>query len=63
MLPADVTHYLIPHTDVVTSYMEILELDQINGVIFPQTVVNSIQQEELSLGGPPHVLGCCLTSM
>ena len=43
-LPADVTHYLIPLPDAATTFMEILELPEITGVIFPQTVVNSIQQ-------------------
>ena len=43
-LPADVTHYLIPLPDAAATFMEILELPEITGVIFPQTVVNSIQQ-------------------
>ena len=47
VLPNDVTHYLIPFTDVASKYMEILEFADISGVIFPQTVVNSIQQSSL----------------
>jgi len=47
VLPKDVTHYLIPFTDVASKYMEILEFAEISGVIFPQTVVNSIQQNSM----------------
>jgi len=47
ILPKDVTHYLIPFTDVANKYMEILEFAEISGVIFPQTVVNSVQQSSM----------------
>jgi len=47
VLPRAVTHYLIPFTDVATKYMEILEFADISGVIFPQTVVNTIQQTSM----------------
>ena len=47
VLPKDVTHYLIPFTDVTAKYMEILEFADISGVIFPQTVVNTIQQSSM----------------
>ena len=46
-LPGDVTHYIIPFTDVVNKYMEILELEEITSVIFTQTVVNHVQQNSL----------------
>ena len=46
-LPSDTTHYLIPFTDVATKFMEVIEFDEISGVIFPQTVVNQIQQSSL----------------
>jgi len=46
-LPEDVTHYIIPFTDVTNKYMEILEFSDITGVIFPQTVVNSVQSNSL----------------
>ena len=47
LLPDSVTHYLVPDTDVVSKYMEILEMEEITGVIFAQTVVNNIQQSSL----------------
>ena len=47
LLPSEVTHYLIPATDTVNTFMEVLELEEITGVIFVQTVVNSIQQHSL----------------
>ena len=47
LLPDNVTHYLVPDTDVVSRYMEILEMEEITGVIFAQTVVNNIQQNSL----------------
>ena len=48
LLPPNVTHYLIPYVDVAGHYMEILELPDITGVIFLQTVVNAIK---LAKGG------------
>ena len=47
-LPDNVTHYLIPFIDVAGHYMEILELPDITGIIFLQTVVNAIK---LAKGG------------
>ena len=46
-LPEDVTHYLLPFTDIAKKYMEILEFGDLSGVIFPQTVVNSVQSGSL----------------
>lgn len=48
LLPKDVTHYIIPFVDVAGHYMEILELPEITGIIFLQTVVNAIK---LAKGG------------
>ena len=48
LLPENVTHYLIPFVDVAGHYMEILELSDITGIIFLQTVVNAIK---LAKGG------------
>jgi hypothetical protein len=31
LLPADVTHYLIPFTDVVSKFMEVLEVGEFTG--------------------------------
>ena len=47
VLPAEVTHYLIPATDTVNKFMEILELEEMTGMILIQTVVNNIQQSSL----------------
>ena len=46
-LPEDVTHYIIPCIDVASKFMDIFELEEMSGVIFPQTVVNAIQQNSL----------------
>ena len=46
-LPTDTTHYLIPFSDVATKFMDVIEFEQLSGVIFPQTVVNEIQQSSL----------------
>ena len=48
ILPPNVTHYLIPFIDVAGHYMEVLELPDITGIIFLQTVVNAIK---LAKGG------------
>ena len=47
ILPAEVTHYLIPATDTVNKFMEILELEEMTGMILIQTVVNNVQQTSL----------------
>ena len=36
-LPTDTTHYLIPFSDVATKFMDVIEFEQLSGVIFPQT--------------------------
>ena len=43
LLPQTVTHYLIPFVDVAGHYMDVLELQEITGIIFLQTVVNAIK--------------------
>ena len=48
LLPDNVTHYIIPFVDVAGHYMEVLELPDITGIIFLQTVVNAIK---LAKGG------------
>jgi len=47
VLPRDVPHYIVPGTDTVSRYMEILELSSFKGIIFSQTVVNLIQQRSI----------------
>ena len=48
ILPPNVTHYLIPFVDVAGHYMEVLEIPEITGIIFLQTVVNAVK---LAKGG------------
>ena len=43
MLPSNVTHYLVPFVDVAGHYMDILELEELSGIIFFQTVVNAVK--------------------
>ena len=42
ILPADVTHYVIPSMDTLLSFLDILQLDQFRGIIFAQSVVQRI---------------------
>ena len=42
-LPKDVTHYLIPFVDVAAYYTDLLELEQLTGMVLLQTVVNVIK--------------------
>ena len=42
-LPRDVTHYLIPFVDVAAYYTDLLELEQLTGIVLLQTVVNVIK--------------------
>ena len=41
-LPSDVTHYVVPDVDTVLKYLEILELNQLSGVLFMQTVTHAV---------------------
>lgn len=45
LLPIDVSHYVIPGCQIARDYMEIWEMPDIRGIIFPQTVYNSVQYE------------------
>ncbi|XP_060081062.1 DIS3-like exonuclease 1 [Ylistrum balloti] len=45
LLPADVTHYLVPDCQVAREYLEVLEIPQLTGIIFLQTVAHSVQHE------------------
>ncbi|XP_023335126.1 DIS3-like exonuclease 1 [Eurytemora carolleeae] len=47
LLPSDLEHYIIPGVDIVAKFMDILELQNFSGLIFPQTVVNIIQLRSL----------------
>ncbi|KAJ8307659.1 hypothetical protein KUTeg_014786 [Tegillarca granosa] len=42
LLPADITHYVIPDCQVARDYLEIFETPEITGIIFLQTVAHSI---------------------
>ncbi len=43
LLPKDVTHYLLPMEDVVRNFFEVLETEQLRGVIYLQSVVGPVQ--------------------
>ena len=43
LLPEDVSHYLIPFVDVAGHYIDLLELEQLTGIIMLQTVVNVVK--------------------
>lgn len=45
LLPVDVSHYVIPDCQIARDYLEIWEMPDIRGIIFPQTVYNSIQYD------------------
>ncbi|XP_069126738.1 DIS3-like exonuclease 1 [Argopecten irradians] len=45
LLPADVTHYLVPDCQVAREYLEVLEIPQLTGIVFLQTVAHSVQHE------------------
>jgi hypothetical protein len=43
LLSKDSTHYLVPMVDVAKHYFDILEFEELSGIIFLQTVVNAVQ--------------------
>ncbi|XP_071112514.1 DIS3-like exonuclease 1 [Haliotis cracherodii] len=45
LLPSDVTHYVFPDCQVARDYLEILEAPEIRGIVFTQTVANSVQHD------------------
>ncbi|KAI9482525.1 hypothetical protein BDB00DRAFT_857485 [Zychaea mexicana] len=45
-LSADADHYLIPDMSIVMRYLEILEQEEITGIILSQTIITSLQQHD-----------------
>ncbi|KAM9765078.1 DIS3-like exonuclease 1 [Menidia menidia] len=45
LLPADLTHYLVPDAQVVLSFLEILELRELRGLVFTQTAAQALQSK------------------
>ncbi|KAI8373200.1 uncharacterized protein BYT42DRAFT_61558 [Radiomyces spectabilis] len=48
LLRDDADHYIIPDMTIVMRYLEILEQEEITGMILSQTVINSLQQHDKS---------------
>ncbi|KAF0022329.1 hypothetical protein F2P81_025435 [Scophthalmus maximus] len=46
LLPADLTHYVVPDVGVVLDYLEILELRELQGVVFTQTACQALQHSK-----------------
>ncbi|XP_029646504.1 DIS3-like exonuclease 1 [Octopus sinensis] len=44
-LSLDVSHYVVLDSQICRDYLEIWETPEIKGIIFPQTIVNSVQYE------------------
>ena len=42
LVPADVTHYLIPDCQTTSDYLDILELSELTGIVFLQTVLHHV---------------------
>uniref|UniRef100_A0A3P9LZ64 DIS3-like exonuclease 1 n=1 Tax=Oryzias latipes TaxID=8090 RepID=A0A3P9LZ64_ORYLA len=45
VLPGDLTHYVVPDADVVVDYLEILELKELQGIIFTQTACQALHSK------------------
>ncbi|CAL1604420.1 unnamed protein product [Knipowitschia caucasica] len=46
VLPADLTHYVVPDVGVVLDFLEILEFREIQGIIFTQTACQAVQHNK-----------------
>ncbi|KAI8147933.1 hypothetical protein BJV82DRAFT_311773 [Fennellomyces sp. T-0311] len=46
LLSADADHYVIPDMSIVMRYLEILEQEEITGIILSQTIITSLQQHD-----------------
>lgn len=46
VLPEDLTHYVVPDAGVVVDYLEILELRELQGVVFTQTACQALQHSK-----------------
>ncbi|XP_061743440.1 DIS3-like exonuclease 1 [Nerophis ophidion] len=46
VLPKDLTHYVVPDVGVVVDYLEILELREVQGIVFTQTACQAVQRSK-----------------
>ncbi|XP_008308916.1 DIS3-like exonuclease 1 [Cynoglossus semilaevis] len=46
VLPGDLTHYVVPDVGVGVDYLEILEFQEMQGIIFTQTVCQAVQHSK-----------------
>lgn len=47
LLPGNVTHYLLPLEDVAKSMGDILDIPELTGIIFLQSVINAVQLQSM----------------
>ncbi|XP_023188366.1 DIS3-like exonuclease 1 isoform X1 [Xiphophorus maculatus] len=45
VLPGDLTHYVVPDAEVVLNYLEVLELVELQGVVFTQTACQALHSK------------------
>ncbi|CAN9506602.1 unnamed protein product [Ophioblennius macclurei] len=45
LLPADLTHYVVPDAGVVLDFLEVLEFRELQGVVFTQTACQALQSK------------------
>lgn len=46
LLPGDLIHYVVPDVGVVVDYLEILELRELQGIVFTQTACQGVQHSK-----------------
>ncbi|XP_026175727.1 DIS3-like exonuclease 1 isoform X1 [Mastacembelus armatus] len=46
VLPRDLTHYVVPDATVVVDYLEILEFQELRGIVFTQTACQAVQHSK-----------------
>ncbi|XP_072321345.1 DIS3-like exonuclease 1 [Eucyclogobius newberryi] len=46
LLPADLTHYVVPDVGIVLDFLEILEFREIQGIVFTQTACQAVQHNK-----------------
>lgn len=46
VLPADLTHYVVPDVGIVLDFLEILEFRELQGIIFTQTACQAVQHHK-----------------
>ncbi|KAM6943023.1 DIS3-like exonuclease 1 [Xenentodon cancila] len=45
VLPGDLTHYVVPDTEVVVNFLEILEFRELQGIVFTQTACQALHSK------------------